>query len=59
MVRNEDMLLGMKEICAYVRRSECTVLQLYRLDGLPIKKIHGRWQASRKKIDQWGASTVS
>ena len=36
-------LVGMKEICAHMKRSECTVRKLIRLHELPAVRIEGEW----------------
>jgi len=46
-------LTGMKAICAYVGRSEPTVLGLIRNEGLPARKIRGEWTSDAEMIDEW------
>lgn len=54
VAKREDMLVGMKEICAFLTVSESTVLKWYRESGLQIKKVAGgTWIGSRKKIQTW------
>lgn len=49
----ETKLSGMKEICAYVGRSEPTVLALIRQEGMPAKKIKGEWTSDKELIEKW------
>jgi predicted DNA-binding transcriptional regulator AlpA len=54
----DDLLFGMKEICAYVGKSEATILKYQRELALPIKKGSkngdtGIWIGSKEKIDEW------
>lgn len=46
-------LSGMKEITAYVRRSESTVLTLIREFDFPAKKICGVWESDTEVVDNW------
>lgn len=48
-----EALLGMKEICDYIRRSEATVLKMIRDYGFPARKIEERWVSDRRLIDRW------
>jgi len=52
-------LAGMKEICAYVGRSEPTVLGLIRKEGFPAKKIRGEWTSDTALIDKWRRRKIS
>ena len=51
--KSKDLLQGMLEICAYINRSEATVIKLIQRDGFPAKKIGGIWESSKKKVDKW------
>ena len=46
-------LVGMKEICAHMKRSECTVRKLIRLHELPAVKIEGEWISDSELINVW------
>jgi hypothetical protein len=44
----------MKEICAYVRRSEATVLEWIRQLDFPATKINGgNWESDTKLVNRW------
>jgi hypothetical protein len=51
-------LIGMSDICAYVRRSEKTVLDLIRCESLPARKIGGIWESDRQLIDEWRRARI-
>lgn len=51
--QNKNNLSGMKEIAAYVRRSEDTALKMIRVEGLPASKILGVWVSSKDLLDAW------
>lgn len=46
-------LHGMKAICAYLEKSESTVLKLIRAEDLPAAKIGGEWVSDEGRIDDW------
>jgi predicted DNA-binding transcriptional regulator AlpA len=46
-------LLGMKEICIYLGRSESTVLKLIREEDFPAKKVDEEWVAHSDAIEAW------
>ena len=46
-------LVGMKEICAHMKRSERTVRKLIRLHELPAVKIEGEWISDSELINVW------
>jgi predicted DNA-binding transcriptional regulator AlpA len=46
-------LLGMKEICSYMRRSETTILKLIKEEDFPAKKICGAWVSDTEIIGHW------
>ncbi len=50
---SETALSGMKEITAFVGRSEATVLDWVRKYGFPAKKISGQWESDRTLIEKW------
>lgn len=51
--KSKDLLQGMLEICAYINRSEATVIKLIHSSEFPAKKIGGIWESSKKKVDKW------
>ena len=52
-------LSGMKEICAYVRRSEATVLDWIRQLDFPAKKINGGiWESDTKLVNRWRENQI-
>ncbi len=51
--QSKNNLSGMKEIAAYVRRSEDTTLKMIRVEGLPASKILGVWVSSKDLLDAW------
>jgi hypothetical protein len=51
-------LVGMKDICKVARRSESTVLILYRTEGFPMAKIGGFWESSTEEIDKWRSERI-
>jgi len=46
-------LTGMKEITAYARRSEATILTWVRDMDFPARKIGGVWESNTALVDQW------
>jgi hypothetical protein len=46
-------LTGMKEICAYAKRSEATVLGWIRDLDFPARKIGGIWESNSSLVDKW------
>ncbi len=46
-------LSGMKEICKFMNRSDATILDLYRAQDFPMKKIGGIWESDTDLIDKW------
>jgi len=51
-------LCGMKEICAYMGKSEGTVLKFIRDEGLPAAKVGGEWLSDEARIDEWRLSRI-
>jgi predicted DNA-binding transcriptional regulator AlpA len=47
------ILSGMKEICAYVGKSENTVIKYIKSEGFPAAKIGGEWISDEGRIDDW------
>lgn len=56
---NGTALVGMKEICGYMRRSEATVLELIRDCEFPAKKIRGCWESDTGLIDRWRREQIT
>ncbi len=52
-------LVGMKQICGYVNRSEATVLVLIREWDMPARKICGIWESDTELIDRWRVAMIS
>jgi len=46
-------LHGMKAICAYMGKSESTILKYIKNEGLPAAKIGGGWISDEGRIDDW------
>ena len=46
-------LVGMKEICAHMKRSERTVRRLIRLHELPAVTLEGEWLSNSEPINVW------
>ncbi len=46
-------LSGMKAICAYMQRSESSVLRLIRDYDFPAKKLMGVWETHTLLIERW------
>ena len=54
VTKSESALQGMKEIRAYCRRSESTIMGWIQSRGFPASKIGGGiWESDRVLIDQW------
>jgi len=52
--RADNALQGMAEICAYVNRSQATVLRWIRELGFPAVKIAGgTWESDKDLVDAW------
>lgn len=52
-------LVGMKAICAYMARSETTMLGIIRDLDFPAKKIYGIWESDTELVDKWRVSQIS
>lgn len=52
-VEKRARLVGMKAICAYIGRTEVTVLKYVAELDLPAAKIGGIWEADPAAIDAW------
>jgi len=59
MVAESTVLQGMKEICAYARRSESTLIKLQRTQGFPMAKVQGVWVSDRLDIDAWFRAKIA
>lgn len=51
-------LNGMKAICAYMGKSESTILKYIKHEGLPAVKIGGQWVSDEGRIDDWRLSRI-
>lgn len=51
-------LSGMKEICAYVGKSEKTIKKYICHEGFPANKLGGEWESSKVLIDAWRLSRL-
>lgn len=51
-------LCGMKALCAYVGKSENTVVRYIRDEGLPAAKIGGEWTSDAHRIDAWRLARI-
>ena len=57
-LKSESALSGMKEISAFVGRSEATVLEWVRKYDFPARKITGQWESSRGLIEEWRENQI-
>ena len=48
-----DVLIGMKEICDFMNRSETTILKMIRELDFPAKPVGGIYEADKKEIKKW------
>ena len=53
MKRKTKILDGMAQICAYVNRSEATVMNWIQREDFPATKVDGVWRSDPEEIDQW------
>ena len=51
-------LQGMKAICAYMGKSESTILKYIKCEGLPAAKIGGAWVSDEGRIDDWRLNRI-
>jgi hypothetical protein len=51
-------LHGMKAICAYMGKSESTILKYIKNEGLPAAKIGGEWVSDRDLVDEWRMQAI-
>lgn len=58
ILKNESGLSGMKEIIAFVGRSEATVLLWVREYDFPARKISGQWESDRGLIEEWRVNQI-
>jgi len=49
----EDAVMTVKEVSAYLRLAESTVYKLAQEGQLPGRKVGGAWRFSRKGIEGW------
>lgn len=50
---DEDAVMTIKEVSAYLRLAESTVYKLAQEGQLPGRKVGGAWRFSRKGIEGW------
>lgn len=50
---DEDAVMTVKEVSAYLRLAESTVYKLAQEGQLPGRKVGGAWRFSRKEIKRW------
>ncbi len=53
MTDQEDAVMTVKEVSAYLRLAESTVYKLAQEGLLPGRKVGGAWRFSRKGIEGW------
>ena len=46
-------LQGLKAICAYMGKTEKTVLRLIKTENFPARKIGGGWESDETSIESW------
>jgi len=46
-------LIGMRQICAHMQRSESTILRLHLEMGFPMGQIGGIWESDTELIKAW------
>ncbi|MCK5680360.1 hypothetical protein KAI46_06065 [bacterium] len=49
----DNKLVGMKSICKYLNISESTALKRQRECDMPIKKIGGEWNSTKRALIKW------
>lgn len=49
----EDAVMTVKEVSAYLRLAESTVYKLAQEGQLPGRKVGGAWRFSKKGLDEW------
>lgn len=57
MKRNR--LIGMKEICLHMSRSDTTILAWIREMDFPASKIGGIWEADLDAVEKWRISITN
>lgn len=51
-------LFGLEAIAAYLGVSYKTVLRYKKNQGLPVRKLCGRWYAEQGELDRWRFSVL-
>jgi hypothetical protein len=51
--RNQNHLVGAKEICFYCQRPWQTIKKWIKKEDFPAKKFYGRWESDKRLIDEW------
>ncbi len=59
MTKSETALVGMAEICAYMQRSEKTMLDLIKNENFPAKKLGGIWESDTLLADKWRRKRIN
>ncbi len=59
MTKSETALVGMAEICAYMQRSEKTMLDLIKNESFPAKKLGGIWESDTLLADKWRRKRIN
>ncbi|MDL2226557.1 hypothetical protein LJB86_02740 [Deltaproteobacteria bacterium OttesenSCG-928-M10] len=49
----DGALMGMKEICRYMGKSEPTIIRYIRVMGFPANKVSGVWVSDTELIKAW------
>lgn len=49
----DDLLATQKEILSYLRRSDWPSVEKLIDDGLPVRKVGGRWEALKTEVERW------
>lgn len=52
-MKNEEAVMTVKEVSAYLRLARSTVYKLAQEGQLPGRKLGGAWRFSRKGIESW------
>jgi hypothetical protein len=50
---SNSLLIGWKEIAAFIKHSECAARRLAKEEGMPVFKTKGNVMASKKAIEVW------
>jgi len=53
MIKNQDKVLTIEELAAYLKISKSTLYKLAQEGRLPGKKVGRHWRFNRETIDSW------